>query len=207
MERVVRKWIPVSIAVVTGLLTLAGYLFPRTLWGSYRDQLVEWGVIVGGFALILGLLNVISVHSKRVFNLGKGWVYSLVLLVAALVSWMPPVTQGPSRGATRQIFDIIIAPVGASLAALLVFTLTLATFRLLRDRRSPWSLLFIVVVGLTLLGSTPVRGLEWLSDVRGWLIRVPGMAGVRGLLLGVALGILVTGLRVLLTRDFPYSEF
>jgi hypothetical protein len=199
MERVVRKWVPVSIAVVTGLLTLAGYLFPQTLWGSYRDQLVEWAVIVGGFAVILGLLNVISVHSKRVFNLGKGWVYSLVLLVAALVSWIPPVTQGSSGEATRQIFDIVIAPVGASLAALLVFTLTLAAF--------PWSLLFIVVAGLTLLGSTPVHGLECLSDVHSWLINVPGMAGVRGLLLGVALGIVVTGLRVLLTRDRPYSEF
>jgi hypothetical protein len=207
MERVARKWVPVSIAVATGLLTLAGYLFPRTLWGSYRDQLVEWAVIVGGFAVILGLLNVISVHSQRVLKLGKGWMYSLVLLLAALVSWIPPVTQGSSGGATRQIFDIVIAPVGASLAALLVFTLTLAAFRLLRDQRSPWSLLFIVVAGLTLLGSTPVQGLEWLSDVRSWLINVPGMAGVRGLILGVALGIVVTGLRVLLTQDRPYSEF
>jgi hypothetical protein len=207
MEHVVKKWIPTSIAVVTGLLTLAGYLFPQTLLGSYRDQLIEWAVMVGGFAVILGLLNVLSGHSKRVFTLGKGWVYSLVLLVAALVSWIPPLVQGPSQRATQQIFDTVIAPVGASLAALLVFTLTLAAFRLLRHRRSPWSLLFIGVVVLTLLGSTPIQGLEWLSEVRTWLIGVPGMAGIRGLLLGVALGIVVTGLRVLLTRDRPYSEF
>lgn len=207
MEHVVRKWIPTSIAVVTGMLTLAGYLFPQTLLGSYRDQLIEWAVIVGGFAVILGLLNVLSVHSKRVFNLRKGWAYSLVLLLAALATWLPPMIQGPSQRMTQQVFDIIIAPVGASLAALLVFTLTLAAFRLLRNRRSPWSLLFIGVVALTLLGSTPIQGLEWLGEIRAWLIAVPGMAGIRGLLLGVALGIVVTGLRILLTRDRPYSEF
>lgn len=207
MERIVRKWIPTSIAVVTGLLTVAGYFFPQTLLGSYRDQLIEWAVIVGGFAVILGLLNVLSVHSKRVFQMGRGWVYSLVLLLTALASWIPPVIQGPSQRATQHIFDTIMAPVGASLAALLVFTLTLAAFRLLRNRRSPWSILFIGVVALTLLGSTPIQGLEWLSEIRTWLIGVPGMAGIRGLLLGVALGIVVTGLRVLLTRDRPYSEF
>lgn len=207
MKRVVRKWIPTVIAVATGLLTLAGYLFPGTFLGSYRDQLIEWAIIVGGFAFILGLLNVLSVHGKRVFNRRKGWVYSLALLLAALATWIPPVMQGPSRQASQQVFDTIIAPVGASLAALLVFTLTLAAFRLVRNRRSPWSLLFIGVVALTLLGSTPIQGFEWLSEVRTWLVRVPGMAGIRGLLLGVALGIVVTGLRVLLTQDRPYSEF
>ena len=206
MEDVVRKWIPTAVTVVTGLLTLAGYLFPPTLFGSYRDQLIEWAVIVGGFAVILALLNVVSVHSKRVFGMGRGWVYSLVLLLAALASSIPPVVRGPSQRATQQIFDTVMAPVGASLAALLVFTLTLAAFRLLRNRRSPWSLLFIGVVALTLLGSTPIHGLEWLGEVRTWLIGVPGMAGIRGLLLGVALGIVVTGLRVLLTRDRPYSD-
>lgn len=207
MEQVVRKWIPISIAVITGLLSLAGYLFPQTRVGSYRDQLIEWAVIVGGFAVILGLLNVLSVHSKRVVKLEKGWVYSLLLLLAALSTSFLPVVNGPSQQMTQQVFDIIIAPVGASLAALLVFTLTLAAFRLLRNQRSPWSLLFIGVTALTLLGSTPIQGIEWSGEVRAWLIGVPGMAGIRGLLLGVALGTVITGLRILLARDRPYSEF
>jgi hypothetical protein len=100
----------------------------------------------------------------------------------------------------------VIAPLGASLAALVVFSLTLAAFRLLRQRWNIHSLLFIVVVALSLLGSTPIPGFRWLSEVRDWLIRVPGMAGMRGLLLGVALGTLITGLRILLASDRPHSE-
>jgi len=207
MESVAKKWMPIFIAVVTGLLTLVGYILPQTLMGSIRDRLVEGAVIVGAFAFVLALFNVISVHSTRIFNLKSGWVYSLVLLLAALVSWIPPVIGGPFQPATEQLLNYVIAPLGASLAALVVFALTLAGFRLLRNRRSPWSLLFIAVVTFTLLGTAPIRGLEWLGEIRSWLIAIPGTAGVRGLLLGVALGTLITGLRVLLTQDRPYSEF
>ncbi len=205
MRRVVSKWIPTLVAVVAGVLTLAGYLFPRTPLGSYRDRLIEWAVIVGAFAFVLGLVNVLSVHVKRASHLERGWPHSVALLLAALLSWIPPLIHGGQGRATEEIFEHVISPLGTSLAALLVFTLTLAAFRLLGERRSPWSLLFAVVVGLTLLGSAPIRGLEWLGDVREWLISIPAMAGMRGLLLGVALGTVITGLRVLLTQDRPYS--
>ncbi len=206
MKRVARTWVPISVAVLTGLLTLVGYLFPQTLMGGARDWLVEAAVIIGAFAFVLALFNVISVHGKRVFTLEKGWMYSLVLLLGALVSWIPPLVGGPFQRTGEQSLNYVIAPLGASLAALVVFTLTLAGFRLLRDRRSPWTLLFIAVVTFTLLGTAPIRGLDWLGEIRSWLVKVPGMAGIRGLLLGVALGTLITGLRVLLTQDRPYSE-
>ncbi len=206
MRSIVRKWIPLFAAVAACGVTLAGYLFPATLLGSWRDQLVEWAIIVGAFAFLLGLYNLVSVHSRRVVARGEGQALSLVLLVSALVSWIPPVIHGPAGRATQLTIDYVIAPLGASLAALLVFTLTFAAFRLLRNRRSPWSVLFIVTAALTLLGTTPLSGMAWLSDVRAWLIGVPGMAGMRGLVLGIALGILITGLRILLTQDRPYSD-
>jgi hypothetical protein len=206
MGRIIRKWIPIFIATGVGIFALAGYLVPGTLLSNYRDRLVEWAVIVAAFAFILGLFNLLHVHGERILSLGDGWVYSLVLLVAALVSWLPPVLQGPAGAATQQMMKDVIAPLGASLAALVVFSLTLAAFRLLRQRWNIHSLLFIVVVALSLLGSTPIPGFRWLSEVRDWLIRVPGMAGMRGLLLGVALGTLITGLRILLASDRPHSE-
>jgi membrane-bound metal-dependent hydrolase YbcI (DUF457 family) len=104
------------------------------------------------------------------------------------------------------VFDYVIAPLGAALAALVVFTLVLAAFRLLRVRRSAGVVLFLLVVVIVLLGSTPLVGLEWLADLRDWIVNVPGMAGMRGLLLGVALGTVITALRVLLTSERPHTE-
>lgn len=207
MGRLIKQWFPVLIATVTGLVVLAGYLIPSPSLIFYRDRLVEWAVIVAAFAFILGLFNILRVHGERAIRLRQGWPYSLVLLLAALVAWVPPVLYGPSGTLTQQMLDYVISPLGASLAALLVFTLALAAFRLLRARRSVEVVLFILIVAVVLLGNAPFIGLEWLADVRDWIINVPGMAGVRGLLLGVALGTVITALRVFVAIDRPHSEF
>jgi hypothetical protein len=44
-----------------------------------------------------------------------------------------------------------------------------------------------------------------LAELRSWIARVPAAAGARGLILGVALGIVATGLRVLAGVDRPYE--
>ncbi len=207
MRRITRKWIPIFFATVSGLLTLAGYLFPGTILSTCRDQLIEWAVIIGAFALILGIFNILRVHGQRILGSGEERLHSLVLLLAALLSWIPPLFYGPSGEMTQAMLDYVITPLGGSLAALVVFTLTLSAVRLLRHRPTPASLLFVLVVALSLLGTTPLLGFEWLSEVRHWLIHVPGMAGIRGLLLGVALGTVITGVRVLLGIERPHSEF
>ena len=206
MGRLIKQWFPVLIATVTGLVVLAGYLIPSPPLIFYRDRLVEWAVIVAAFAFILGLFNILRVHGGRAIRLRQGWPYSLVLLLAALVAWVPSVLYGPSGTLTQQMLDYVISPLGASLAALLVFTLALAAFRLLRARRSVEVVLFILIVAVVLLGNAPFIGLERLADVRDWIINVPGMAGVRGLLLGVALGTVITALRILVAIDRPHSE-
>ena len=218
MSKLVKRWIPsLLFATLPGLIVLFGYLFPGRLLIHYRgrvmewrDVLVEWAVIVAGFALLLGLFNVLRVHGERIGRRQRGWPYSLVLLLAMMVAWVPPVLSPDNpmqKMLDRTVFDYVISPLGASLAALLVFTLALAAFRLLRVRRSVGAVFFLLVVALALLGSVPFTGLEWLADIRDWIINVPGMAGMRGLLLGVALGTVITALRVFLTSERPHSEF
>lgn len=218
MSKLVKRWIPsLLFATLPGLVVLFGYLFPGRLLIHYRgrvmewrDVLVEWAVIVAGFALLLGLFNVLRVHGERIGRRQRGWPYSLVLLLAMMVAWVPPILSPDNpmqKLLDRTVFDYVISPLGASLAALVVFTLSLAAFRLLRARRSVGAVFFLLVVALALLGSVPFRGLEWLADIRDWIINVPGMAGMRGLLLGVALGTVITALRVFLTSERPHSEF
>ena len=214
MGSVIKRWLPIFLALFSGGVVLAGYLVPGL--AGFRDGLVRGAVIVAAFAFILGVFNILRVHSRQVLARRPGWPYSLVLLVALVIGMIPGILEIAQMAARRDlpildalvdlVFDHIVSPLGASLAGLLVFTLALAAFRLLRARRSAGSVVFLIVAAVALLGSTPIVGLEWLADVRDWIVNVPGMAGARGLLLGVALGTVIAGLRIFLTIERPYSE-
>jgi hypothetical protein len=227
MGGLIKRWIPILVfAVIPGLIVLSGYLLPTNeMLVGLRHYLVECAVIVAAFAFLLGVFNILRVHGSNIRRREHGWPYSILLLLAMLITVLPPILQGilTARDVIQgQVFDsevremlvqsseavfrYLISPLGASVAALLVFTLSLAAFRLLRARRNAGTVLFLAIVVLVLLGSTPLLGLGWLAVIRDWIVNVPAMAGTRGLLLGVAIGSVITGLRVLLTLDRPYTE-
>jgi hypothetical protein len=116
--------------------------------------------------------------------------------------------SGPAGSFSLWIFNSIQVPVEISLLAVLAFVLVYAVARLLTRRPKWYTILFLVSVVLVLLGSAPlfiVGEVSMLSSLRGWLVHVPAVAGARGLLLGVALGTVATGLRILIGIDRPYG--
>jgi hypothetical protein len=90
----------------------------------------------------------------------------------------------------------------------LVITLTFASLRLFQRRKGVMavvfaaSALFFLLVGSGML--SPLLGVPMLGDLLGFLQRLP-IAGGRGILIGIALGSLTAGLRILLGADRPYS--
>jgi hypothetical protein len=91
--------------------------------------------------------------------------------------------------------------------AILVVVLTYAAARMLGRRMNLFSLVFIITVLLVLIGTVSLPGVEidLLRDLRSWIVQVAATAGARGILLGVALGTIATGLRVLMGADRPYG--
>jgi hypothetical protein len=103
--------------------------------------------------------------------------------------------------------DTIIVPVEASLMAILAVTLVYASIRLLRRRVDVMSVVFLVVAIIFLAVIMPTSFLA-LTPFQDFVARVAGMfssGGARGLLIGIALGTLLTGLRVLFGVDRPYG--
>lgn len=205
MRRVLGRWLPIAVATITGILVLGGYFLPGVpFFVGARSTVLDWAIIVAAFALLLGLVNIVRVHGRRIANAERGWPYSLVLLLAVLAAWIPGIL--PIDDLKDLSFEYVLGPLGAALGGLMAFTLVLAAVRMLRARQTPEVLVFLIVVGIILLGGTPLAGSGLLAGFRDWLIRVPGMAGTRGLLLGVALGTVITGLRVVLASERPHAE-
>lgn len=70
------------------------------------------------------------------------------------------------------------------------------------------TLIFVLFTVIVLLGQVPIGIYLWaeLPVIKDWILNVPALAGVRGILLGVALGTIATGLRVLVGTDRPYTD-
>ena len=194
------------IAISAGLLVLLGYLFPGL--GFLSDTLLHWAVILAGFALLVGMMNLLAVHTNNLRQRKKGSLYSLVLIVAFVAALLAAGIGTPTGGAAMWIFQNIQLPVEASLMAILVVTLAYSSMRLLRRRSGILPIIFVTTTFVVLIGLAPVYAygdVPLLTSLRNWIAQVPAMAGGRGILIGVALGTIATGLRVLVGADRPYG--
>jgi hypothetical protein len=203
------KILAAIIAVGTGLIVLAGYfiIFPPLV--QARELILGWAMILAAVAVIVGIANLLSVHVGRITGRKKGRAYSALLIVALVGALALGLALGPQSMTVQALFNGIQLPVEASLMAVLAVSLLYATIRLLRWRSDWMAVVFILTALLIFLGTAPLPFLGYIPIVsdwlRPWVAQVPAAAGARGILLGVALGTLLTGLRILFAADRPYG--
>jgi len=197
-----------SVAIVVGLLILLGYFLPFDQLQSLKETLVQWAVYLAAFALLVGVVNLVKVHWSKATRRKSGGLYSIVLLVSLAITIVVAGYFGPTSSPSLWIFNNIQLPVEISLVALLAVVLAVVGVRLLRRRPDLPSVIFFVTVLFVLLGTAPlffVGEVPILSNIRDLIMQVPTVAGGRGILLGVALGTIATGIRIILGADRPYG--
>ncbi len=209
MDRLMKRILPASVAMGAGVLVLLGYLLPNPLLTTVQGELIRWAIIVAAFAFILGFFNILRVHLGRSRKSGR--IYSLMLVLSALGSLgltTVALLLPPFRVLGDWWFRYVLSPLQATVAGLVAFVLVVALFRLVRHRREAGVLIFLIAALIVLLGTLPVPALlgDRVVALRTWWMSVPAMAGMRGLLIGVGLGTLLIGLRVLIGADRPYSD-
>lgn len=193
-------------AVVAGLIILLGYFLPALM--PLQGIVLNWAVILAGGAAIVGVFNLVLVHGNKITRREKGAAYSAILLVSLFATFVFGLALQPSHPAMQAVVNGIIVPVEASLMAVLAVTLLYASIRLLRRRPDLMSIVFIGTAVVMLISSAtlPFGEIGPLNNLlRPWMQHVLSLAGARGILIGVALGALTTGLRVLAGADRPYG--
>lgn len=202
-----RSSLSVSIVIAIGLIVLLGYFVDIPLLTTLQTVFLRWGAILASVALVIGVFNLFGVHFRKINTGQKGSVYSLILILALVATVLVSGLLGPTSDWSMWIFNNIQIPVESSLMAVLAVVLAFASARLLGRRFNMFSMIFLITVFLVLIGNVSLRILDLsiLGEVRSWIERVPATAGVRGILLGVALGTIATGFRLLLGADRPYG--
>lgn len=203
-----RALLSTSVAIAVGLLVLMGYFIPLAPLQTLQTTLVQWAVILAAFALLAGVVNLLVTHGTKIRRRERGSLSSLVLIVSLLLTVGVIGIFGPTGTWSLWIFNNIQAPVESSLMAVLAIILLFAGIRLFRRRLDLFSFVFWITAILVLLGTAPFffsGQLPFLGQVRTLIAQIPAAAGARGILIGVSLGIVVTGLRILVGSDRPYS--
>ena len=193
------------IAIAAGILILGGYFFPAL--EGMQTLLLNWAIILTGVAALVGIFNLISVHADKVRRGEKGGIYSALLVVSLVVTFFLGIILRPEHSAMKSLMNGVIIPSEAALMGILTISLLYAAIRLLRRRVDVMSVVFLLTAVLLLFGSAtlPFGDIPLFGTLSRWVTQVWALGGVRGILIGVALGALTTGLRILFGADRPYG--
>lgn len=197
----------VAIASITGIIILLGYFIRLEVLINIRSILLSWAGVLMAVALLVGLINLFSVHWNKVVAKQSGSFYSLALILSLGVTLIVGGWFGLPHPYTLWILNNIQVPVEGSLLALLTVILVLAVMRFMRHKSDLGRYVFLFTTVLIGLVSGPLFGLDipGLSELRNWMLKIPVLAGVRGILIGVGLGIMAAGLKILAGADRPYE--
>ena len=210
-----KRELPLFITAVIGIFMILSFFVPHQLVSVPAHFLQQSAVILVAFGYILGGANALRVNFDGIYKRQPGWTYKIVLVVALLATVVIGAVEG--RGflnpgtRSRWIYDNIYANMSATMFALLAFFIASAAFRAFRIRTTEAALLAVAAL-IVMLGRVPLTnylmsGLPEaarLQAIQEWIMEIPQNAAKRAILMGAALGVMATGLRVILGIERSY---
>lgn len=216
-----RREIPILIAIVVGFVYVIQFFVPHPPMNKFQDWGNDWIQIIAGFAIVLGVLNLLKTSLEKIYKKSKDWGYAVIIIIGFLIMTASGLFfsggksyQNPGTSFFYLYFNIFV-PLNATMFAILAFFVASASYRAFRARNKEATLLLLAAIFL-MLGRTPLGDYlsSWLPtgwqliNISDWIMDFPQTAGQRAIMIGIALGIISTSLRVItgLERTFVGGE-
>jgi hypothetical protein len=215
----VKREVPLFITAAIGLFMIASFFVPHHVVSVPADFLQACAVIVVAFGYVLGGANVMRVNLEGISRREPAWGYKIVLVISLIATVIIGIVDGwrnggsfPGEGTmSKWIYDYLYSPMNATMFALLAFFIASAAFRAFRIRTFEAGLLAVAAL-IVMLGRVPIGDLatSWLPRSlqlptwQQWIMDIPQNASKRAILIGAALGVMATGLRVILGIERSY---
>ncbi|MCK4352637.1 hypothetical protein KAW65_04435 [candidate division WOR-3 bacterium] len=209
-----RREVPLAITFITGFLLIIGFFIPHDPIGGLQSMFLQWYAIIAGFTMVLGLMTLTRIHTRRIVKRTQGFGYSVILIGAMLGTLVVGFYSGIKYKGLFELgtpfmwyYNNILVPLSATMFSLLAFFIASAAYRAFRARTIEATLLLIAGV-LVMIGRVPVGNLIWnkLPIIAEWIMNIPQLAAKRGILIGVALGMIATSLRIILGIERTYLK-
>jgi hypothetical protein len=227
-----KRTLPLIITTIAGIILILSYFIPAAqAWG---EDVTVWFDILAAIAFILGGGNLLKSQLQKVSDKRPGWGYAAVTVIAFLGTLavgllkigVAPNEQYPDHAWSGEynvegsafwwLYAYVFAPLTSTMFAMLAFYVASAAFRAFRAKNIEAILLlgtaFIILLGRTYAGvwltnAIPEDG-SWaglrLENVTETIRTVFTTTGTRAIMIGIALGVASTSLKIILGIDRSY---
>jgi len=227
-----KRTIPLLITTTAGLILVISYFIPYTQ--SWGEDVTVWFDILAAIAFILGGGNLLKMNLRKISDRRTGWGYAAITVIVFLFTLVvglgkigvTPNEQYPHYAWSGEyngegslfwfMYEYAFKPLTATMFAMLAFYVASAAFRAFRAKNIEAFLLlgtaFIILLGRTHAG---VFVTDFIPEDSWWApLRVENVAdnirglftttGTRAIMIGVALGVASTSLKIILGVDRSY---
>ncbi len=204
-----RRTLPIGIVTGVGLFMVVQYFIPREELEWLYEWTIDWSIVIGCFAMLLGLYSLTNVMVSKVKRQAPGWGYSLLALAGLFfmifIGLVPHYQDSLKLGSLfMDLFQYIYVPIQAAMFSLLAFYIASAAYRAFRARTVLATILLVsaIIIMLRLVPLGPLSAVnQWLVN---FILTVPNMAAKRAFWIGVGLGAVATGLKIILGIERTY---
>lgn len=219
-----KREIPIAITFIVGTAFVISYFVPHWPFNKFESWFTDWFVIVAAFAIWLGAINLMKISAIKIARKKSDWPYAaLIILSFFLMIFIgfyegyrgiysdPSFSYRDAGTGFDWLYLYTYTPLSATMFALLAFFVASASYRAFRARNLEATLL-LVAAFLVMLGRVPVGDMitQWLprdyqmSQWATWIMNIPNTAGQRAIMIGIALGLVSTSLRIILGLERSY---
>ena len=212
-----RREIPLIITSIAGLVFAISYFIPHWPFGDAETIFGDWISIVQSFAIWLGALNLLKVCLEKIYRKKEDALYAGVIIVSLVVTLIIGFYDGFAAGTEASyrdagtnfdwVYRFIYTPLTSTMFAMLAFFVASASYRAFRARNFEATLLliagFFVMGGRVPLFDLVLKSFTdnqtpYFSQFAGWIMTYPLTAGMTAIMIGIALGIMSSSLRIIL---------
>jgi hypothetical protein len=212
-----KRQLPLLLTFLAGTIPIFAFFVPEKHVGLVSTTLDSWLIIVAGFALLLGVVNVIQMNANKIRRQSSGWPYAIVLLAglgimgffgfAGAFNMFGGIATRPDGSSTPfdWLYKYGFLPLQGTMFSLLAFFMASASYRAFRARNVEATILLIAAL-IVMFGRIPFGEMvsKWFPLATEWIMGKPNMAAQRGIMIGAALGAASMALRVILGIERSY---
>ncbi len=207
-----KRTFPLAITFVMGVLGALQYYVPHEDSEWFLNEMSEWGRIIGGFAMVLGVASLCHVHWGKIRRQVSGWGYSALMFASMVLTVAMGLAAGGLRGPLVEagtnfywIYTYMLVALQGTMFSILAFFVASAAYRAFRAR-TPEATVLLLAAAIVMLGRVPFGEmvLPPIGPLSDWILNVLNAAARRAIIIGISVGAIAMSFKIIFGIERGY---